>query len=232
MKTIVFDTGPVITLSVNALLWLLYPLKQKFKGKFIITPNVERELIETPLRGKKYKFEALKVQDMLNEKIFEIVDNKEISKKAKELMQLANSCFHVRGTYLKIVHEAEIESLAAAIFLKADVLVVDERTTRTLIEDPESLEKLLEHKMGKDVVVDKENLERFKKETEGIKVIRSVELVTVAYKMGLLNKYVTANKKINVKMKNILLYSALWALKLYGCAVSGKEIDEIVYLER
>jgi len=232
MKIIIFDTGPIITLSVNALLWILYPLKKRFRGKFLITPSVERELIDTPLKGKKYKFEALRVQDMLNEKIFEIIDKKEIQRKAKQLKELANSCFRARGTNLKIVHEAEIESLAAAVLLNANALVVDERTTRTLIEDPESLEKLLEHKLGKDVVVDKDNLKKFKQEVKDIKVIRSVELVTVAYKMGLLNKYVTADHTVNIKMKNILLYSALWALKLYGCAISGKEIDEIVHLER
>jgi len=103
MKTIIFDTGPVISLSVNALLWILYPLKKKFRGKFFITKNVARELIDTPLRGKKYKFEALKVQDMLNEKIFEIIDSEAIRTKAKDLITLANSCFSARKTNIKIV---------------------------------------------------------------------------------------------------------------------------------
>jgi predicted nucleic acid-binding protein len=228
----IFDTGPVITLSVNALLWLLHPLKKKFHGKFIITEAVRKELIDAPLRGKKYQFEALRVQDVINEKVFEIIDSAAVKKKAKQLMDLANSCFSVRGTKLKIVHTAEIESLAAAVIMGADALVIDERTTRVMVEDPESLEKLLEQKMHKDVIVNKDNLEKFKQEVKNIKVIRSVELVTVAYKMGLLNKYVTANHKVNTWMKNKLLYAALWALKLYGCAISQQEINEIVRIEK
>jgi len=232
MKILVFDTGPIISLSVNALLWILYPLKKKFNGKFLITSGVRKELIDIPLKGKKYKFEALRVQDMINEKIFEIITNKEIEKKGGQLMHLANSCFTARNTNLKIVQEAEMQSLAAAILMNADAVVLDERTTRTLIEDPEALEKLLEHKLNADVVVNQRNLKKFKQEVKNVNVIRSVELVTIAYKMRLLNKYVTANHRVNVKMRNILLYSALWALKLYGCAISGKEIDEIVHLER
>jgi hypothetical protein len=232
MRLLVFDTGPVITLSVNALLWAMFPLRKRFNGRFVITPEVRRELIDVPLKGKKYKFEALRVQDLINEKVFEIVEDAEISAKSSQLMNLANSCFKARGTHLRIVQTAEIEALAAAIVLKAEALVVDERTTRMLIEQPEQLERLLENKLHADVVVDKENLEKFKQEVRNVNVIRSVELVTVAYKLGLLDRYVTADHTVYENMKNILLYSALWALKLYGAAISADEIDEIVSLEK
>jgi hypothetical protein len=232
MKLLVFDTGPVITLSVNALLWILQPLKQRYDGKFIITPEVRRELIDVPLRGKKFKFEALRVQDVINEKTIEIIDNADIREKANQLLELANSCFAARGHNLKIVNTAEMEALAAAIILGAEALVVDERTTRMLIEFPMQLESLLEKKLHADVAVQKENLDAFSQQVAGVKVIRSVELVTVAYRMGLLNRYVKAGRKVYGSMKNILLYSALWALKLYGAAISAKEIDEIVRLEK
>jgi predicted nucleic acid-binding protein len=232
MKMIVFDTGPVITLSVNALLWVLYPLKKQFKGKFIITPSVKRELIDLPMRGKKYKFEALRVNDMLNEGIFQILSTAEIKTKAKYLMNLANNCFFIGDKNLQIVQEGEMESLAAAVLLNADAFVVDERVTRMLIESPDFLERTLENKLNADVKVNIENLNKFHEDVKNVNVIRSVELITVAYKLGILDKYVVANNKVDYKMKDVLLYSALWALKLYGCAVSSKEIDRIVHLEK
>ncbi|MBW3016799.1 hypothetical protein KY316_00360, partial [Candidatus Woesearchaeota archaeon] len=216
MKAIVFDTGPLISLSVNSLLWILYPLKKKFGGKFIITPEVKRELVDRPIRGKKYQFEALRIHDLLNEKVFEIHGSKQVAQRAKELMDTANSCFSVHGTNLKIVQLAEMESIAAALELKADAIVIDERTTRMLIESPGDIENILERKLSEDVKVDREMLRRFSETVKDIKVLRSTELVVAAYRLGLLDRYVTANQKVDKRMKNILLQSVLWALKLYG----------------
>jgi len=65
-KSIVFDTGPVISLTLNNLLWLIEPLQQRYEGDFIITPMIYRELIEKPLSTKKYKFEALQILPLLS----------------------------------------------------------------------------------------------------------------------------------------------------------------------
>ena len=59
MKCLVFDSGPIISLTTNNLLWILEPLKNKFKGRFVITEGVRKELIDKPLTTKKFKFEAL-----------------------------------------------------------------------------------------------------------------------------------------------------------------------------
>ena len=58
MKSIVFDSGPIISFDLNNLLWLLVPLKREFNGKFYITSAVKRELVDKPLEIKKYKFEV------------------------------------------------------------------------------------------------------------------------------------------------------------------------------
>jgi hypothetical protein len=57
-----------------------------------------------------------------------------------------------------------------------------------------------------------------------LKLIRSIELVTVAFEMGLLNQYL-------VKIPNArreLLDSLLWAVKLNGCSVTDAEIKDIL----
>ena len=56
MKSLVFDAGPIITLTMNNLLWLLNPLKNNFKGEFYLSAAVKEELIDRPLQTKKYKF--------------------------------------------------------------------------------------------------------------------------------------------------------------------------------
>ncbi len=60
-----------------------------------------------------------------------------------------------------------------------------------------------------------------------MKLIRSVELVSVAYELGLLDKYL-----VNVpNPKKTLLEAVLWGVKLNGCSVSEREIEEIVRIE-
>ena len=54
-----------------------------------------------------------------------------------------------------------------------------------------------------------------------------MELVTVAYELGILDSYIT---KIPDARKN-LLEGVLWGVKLNGCAVSKDEIEQIVNLE-
>ncbi|MBW3016844.1 hypothetical protein KY316_00595, partial [Candidatus Woesearchaeota archaeon] len=109
---------------------------------------------------------------------------------------------------------------------------IDERTTRMLIESPGDIENILEKKCSEDVKVNREMLRQFSENVKGISVIRSTELIVAAYRLGFLDKYVTANQKVDKRMKNILLQSVLWALKLYGAAISFEEIKQIVKLEK
>ena len=228
MKIIVFDAGPIISLTTNNLLGLLTNLKEKYKGSFYITEAVKRELIERPLATKKFKFEALQVLRCINSNILEVFGGEELRKKAFHLLDLANTCFKAKGNFIQIVHFAEMSGLAAAILNNADAFAVDERTTRLLIENPNDLIRILEERLHTDIYVNKKVLEEFRKETEKIRLIRSVELVTIAYEFGLLDKYIISNIE---DPKRTLLDGVLWGVKLNGCAVSDKEIEEIIKLE-
>lgn len=227
MKSIVFDTGPVISLTMNNLLWLLEPLKERFGGEFYISKTVKEELTDKPLSTKKFKFEALQTLQYIKKGILNVIDNDNTRKLTSKLLELANNSFKARGNWIRIVHYGEIESLASAILLNSKALVIDERTTRTLLEDPQTLIKILQSKLHTRIFVNEKNLIEFKKETKDIKVIRSVELITVAFELGLLNRYLPdiSNPREN------LLDAALWGAKFYGCAVSNKEIKEIIKLE-
>ena len=59
------------------------------------------------------------------------------------------------------------------------------------------------------------------------RVIRSVELVTVAFEKGILDRY----RPDMPYGDEILLEGVLWGVKLNGCSVSNKEIEEILRME-
>ena len=119
------------------------------------------------------------------------------------------------------MHAGEVGALILARNLKSDALVVDERTTRVLVENPEGLAEVLSKKMHTPVKINHRNLERFKKWLGSLKVLRSVELGVAAYELGLLDKYKIEDKKD-------VLYAYLWAVKLRGCSVSENEIDDVL----
>lgn len=232
MKSIIFDTGPIISLAMNNLLWLLEPLKEKFNGEFYITEAVKKELIDRPLQTKKYKFEALQVLKLITNDTLKLMQNTVFEKKTQQLLHLANNSFRAKGHYIKVVHYAEMEALAAVLILGASALVTDERTTRYLVEKPEQEIERLQKKLHTKININHDNFNEFKQQVKGIKVIRSVELVTIAYELGMLDTYITEKgKEIIPDIKKTLLESVLWGVKLQGCAISTLEIDDIIKFE-
>ena len=223
MKAIVFDSGPIISLAMNNLLWILDPLKKSFGGEFYIPKGVKQEIVDKPLQGKKYKFEALQVLSLIKSGVLTIIDNDRINKESDYLLHLGNSCFNANENNIKIMHYGEIQVLAAANYLNADAIVIDERTTRLIIEKPKLLNTILQKKLHTNVSLNENNLNQFR-EHSNIKVIRSVELVSIAYKLGLLDKFLPSMKN----QKKILLDAALWGVKLNGCSVSREEINQLL----
>lgn len=220
-KVLFFDAGPVITLVLSRLAWLLPALKKQFGGKFYITSAVRRELVERPLQIKRYSLEALQVAELIKEGVLEMY-TKVPQIKVERLKQLANTSFEINQRPIDIIQTGEMESVTSATEINAGV-VMDERTLRLFIENSLELQHLLENRFGKAVVAKKEIIAEFNKPFKGLIIIRSIELVSVAYKLGLLNSYLPEVKE----GKKILIDSVLWATKYNGCAVTEHEIEEI-----
>jgi len=131
-------------------------------------------------------------------------------------METANHTVKIKGKYVDIVSEGEISCLALSKDLIKrgieNIIAIDERTTRVLVEKPENLTKLMTKKLKQRVDVVKGKLKGF----ENFKFIRSTELVYVAYKKGLLR----------IKGKRAL-GAALYATRFKGAAVSFEEIEEM-----
>jgi hypothetical protein len=202
--------------------WILPLLKKQSGIKFYITPAVKYELVDRPLTIKRFQFEALEVMKMIREGVLEIYTNVP-SVKVKKLQKLANSSFKIKGKSLEIIQEGEIESVACALQEEGASVVIDERTLRLFIENNEGMKGLLEHRFHRTVTSNKINMDAFSSSFSGLKIIRSIELVSVAYKMGLLNSYLPKRRN----GPEILLNSILWATKYNGCAVGETEIQEI-----
>ena len=220
-KAIIFDASSLIGFSMNGLLYIIEELKKNFNGHFIITKEVKNEIIDRPLNIKRFKLEALKLTELFNKKVLELpevfgIDEEIISKKTQEFLNSSNSMYKDNRGDIHLLDLGEASCLVLGKMLNEkniqNVLAVDERTTRMLCEKPKNLQKLLQKKLHTSITYDKTKVEQFK----GFKIIRSVELVYIAYKKGL-----------TILKGKQALDALLFALKFKGCSVSYDEIEQI-----
>jgi len=175
MKGIALDAGPVISLSTSGLSWILRELKEKTGIPFFITPNVKKELFDRPIFIKRFEIKAIQTLDMISKGYIKIIYvNPKI---VNEFDQLVNNCFFAHGKPIKILHSGEIEAVCAVLEHNLNALVIDERTTRLLIEDNKYLHHILSSRLHTYIEVNKSNIERISKITRGLKIIRSTELI-------------------------------------------------------
>jgi hypothetical protein len=226
-KSLVFDSGPIINLAMNNLLWTLRPMKEKFRGDFYITESVRRECVERPLQSKKFKYEAIETLKIIQEGTLRVFNDRMLKPNTLSMLGTANNIFSLKGTYVKNIQYAEVESIAAALLLNANAVVIDEFITRMLLESPQNVKERMEKKMHEPVEMDKKNLGIFRRKVGNLRTIRSIELITIAFECGIFKEYLL---KIKDSKKN-LLDALLWAVKLNGCSVTEQEIDEIEKLQ-
>ena len=220
MKVVIFDTGTLITLSMNCLLDILVELKKSTDVKFIITRDVEYEGVKRPLNVKKFKLGALRIKALIDNNVLEFpeslgINKKDIDNLTKKILHDANSIFFDHERPIHIIDLGESSSLALSQLLRnkkiENIIAIDERTTRMLCERPENLKNLLERKLHKKLK-QRRNID---KEFSKNKFIRSTELIYVAYKKGI------------VKKDKELLDAMLYGAKFKGAAISGDEIRQI-----
>lgn len=219
MKFAILDSGPLISLTLNGLLHTLEKLKQKFpQTNFIITPQVYSEVVEKPMKIKKYELEAIKIQTLIDNKTIslssEFVKNNLLQKETARILTISNSILRADGESLQIVQSGEASCLAFANLCNCDnIIVIDERATRLLTESPQNLQEIMEKKLHMDVQANTKNLKEFKK----FRFIRSAELAYVAFK----------NKLYDYRQDKQVLDAILYSLKYSGTSISSKEIEEI-----
>ena len=231
MKAMVFDSSSIISMATNNLLDILKNLKKDYHGEFFVGNEVLKEIIDDPLKSRRFKLEAFQLADYLSEGNIKLF-NRDLEDKTNYLMALANNIFQANDHNIIILHRGEVEALALTLLIEAESLIIDERTTRLLIEDTLKLKHLLEKKLHTKIIINKENLNYFKKETKNIKILRSSELMIIAFEIGLFKDYEHGEKLIPENFKRELLEGILWGLRLKGCAISTEEINEALRIER
>ncbi len=230
MKSAIFDSGTIISLTTNNLLWILKPMKKEFGGEFYITESVRKELVDSPLETKAFKFEAFQVLNLIETGVLKVVKTQVLKDDTVNILDIANNIFSVKGEKIRAVHYGEISCIAAYLKLGCSVFFIDERTTRLLVEDPKALRKIYRKKLHAEVSVDKDNLRKLAKLAKNIKILRSTELIAVAFESGILDSYLPKSEYIKNPKKE-LLNAMLWGVKLNGCAVSEREIEKIIRIE-
>lgn len=219
MKVLILDSGILINLSMNGLLYIFEELKKITGVRFIISKDVKYEVVDRPIGIPRFELGALRVNEMINQKILETpqdfgVSEEEIKPLTDKYMQIANNSIYASNNPIRIVSEAEISCLALSKILTDkgidNIIGIDERTTRLLAEKPENLEQLMQKRLHKRVTLKKDSFSAFK----GFKFLRSTELVYVAYKKGVLK----------VKGPKVL-EATLYATKFKGASVSYEELD-------
>jgi len=218
-KVLVLDSGTLINLSMNGLLYILEELKKNSSVRFLITQQVKYETLDRPLNIPRFELGALRIKSLISNKTIELpealsVFESEIKSKTDEFMNLANQTVNAKGRWIKIVSDAEMSCLALSSLLAErgieSMIAVDERTTRVLSENPENLEKLMSKRLHIEAKAETKHIQIFKQ----FKFIRSTELVYVAYKKNILN--LKGQKALE---------AVLYATKFKGSSVSYDEID-------
>ena len=144
-KALIFDSSSIITLALNDLLYILKPLKEKFGGEFYISEDIKREVIDKSVEIRRFMLEALMIKKLINDGTFKVMQVKDYKKEKDEIMNKANFTFKTEDDWIRIIHDGEASCLALYKTIKADkkAIVIDERTTRMLVEMPENLHRLL-----------------------------------------------------------------------------------------
>ncbi len=220
MKYLIFDAGPIISLTMSGMLSILEKLKENFDGEFILTPQVKKEVIDRPLKIKKYALESVQVQNLIDKKIFrmaeEFVDIHKLENETKRILKIAEGVLRVEqtGEKINLIQKGEASCIAFSFLCKErNVIIIDERTTRLLTEAPQNLEKIIGKKLHISLKANLSLLKDFK----DLKFIRSSELLFVAYKKNL----------IPLKKDKQLLDALLYGVKTKGTAISSYEIEEM-----
>jgi len=197
-------------------------MREMFNGEFCIPASVKRELVDVPLKIRRFRFEAMMINKIIGEelKVYDVdtgnvLENVNSVYSSKESIKARSP-----GGKIKILDKAEVDALLLADQLKG-VYVVDERTLRMFVEEPENLRRLLENKLHTKISMDSDILKRFRYKVD---IIRSTELMTVALENGLLDHFVKNGNKKDI------LDGLLWGLRLRGCAISTEEINDMIKL--
>ncbi len=218
MKGIFFDSSTLISLATTCTLKPFEKLANEYDGDFYITPTVYKETIEKAAVTPRFMYEGYRLKQLLKKGTLKIYKENKYNTQIKKLSNLSNNTFLSKKHSIHIVHPGEISIVVLARETNSNIVGIDERTTRLLIEDTYAIKELMQHRLHQKISANKDNISQIQDYLDGMRVIRSTELAVAAFQKGYLG-----NKS------GELLKGILWAMKLDGCAISSKEIKSYLH---
>jgi len=224
-RDVLCDSGVLISLTAGCLDNILYHFSDHNNVRFVIPPSVEYETVTRPLYNnlKKHLFSAIRIKDAIADGVIEVVDAK-VEDEARRVMHAANNMFYMKGQPVRLLQFGESEMLALASALGVEDIIVDERTTRMLIEAPFQLKEHLEKEFQVNVMVNKNSFRELSSRISKLNVLRSSELVVLAYENGYFKNFSNLQREA--------LEAALYKMKYSGCSISFDEIKGYIEMER
>ncbi|MBM3229930.1 hypothetical protein FJZ26_05840 [Candidatus Parvarchaeota archaeon] len=213
------DSSSLISLTDTCFLPAISTICSSFDGSFLIPKSVEAESVTTPVKNKAYALNALRIKHAIDRGILK-VSPFDASMHASQIMEIANNVFFLSGKPMPLLHQGESEILALCDALGINNVLIDERTTRMLIESPLLLKDHLAKEFKKNIGTNEENLGKFQKLTSSLNLFRSSELLILAYEKG----YFSSLGALELDT----LEAGLYSLKYSGCAISFEEIVTFV----
>ncbi|MFA5763237.1 MAG: hypothetical protein WC915_00310 [archaeon] len=219
MTLAVIDSGTLITISSTCLINVFKKFVKFNNLKLIVSSEVTDESVWRPIHNKRFALNAARIKFLFNSDIIDVVTaTKEVRYVEEKILNLANNCFNTDFGPLTIIQNGEAEALALAKINNAKALFVDERTTRSLLEDPLRLKQVLEKRQHHPLTINEKNVHELQEMFSELKIFRSIDLIAFAYEQGLFEGELENGK--------LELEAALYAAKFSGCAVSESEIEE------
>lgn len=221
MKNVVIDSSTLISLSMNCLIGILDKMHESLGIQFVITPDIRQEVIEDALRSDRFRLGGVRVMKRLCSGVI-TVEESDISQ-TNHILDMANSLLTVKGNNFSVVHKGEMSLIPLARMKGSEYIIIDERMTEKIITDPERLKHILENRLHMDVSINSSIMHELHELTKDLTVIKSSDLLAIAYEKGLLDDF-TRNCP-GRKIKQEFINGALWGLKNEGCAISTLDIS-------
>ncbi|MDD2531833.1 MAG: hypothetical protein PHY04_04065 [Candidatus ainarchaeum sp.] len=217
----VIDTGTMITLSGTCLMNVFKSFVKTNKIELMISSTIAQESVWNPINNKKFALNAARIKYAINQQVVKsIPKNSQINSEMEKILRISNNVFFTQNGPITIIQAGEAEALALAKIYSAKAMFVDERTTRSLIENPQRLKQVLERRQDEPVRINQENLNTIRNMFPDLKMFRSVDIIALSYEQDLFDHELDHGK--------LELEAALYSAKFNGCAVSENEINEYV----
>ena len=218
MTEIICDSSSLISLSESCNVDALRFLKKNCGTRFLIPPAVFYECVAHPLHVKQYAFSAIRLKRLAEEKVLEVFNQPQLANEAKNVLNNSNNFLSFRRTPLKLLQAGEAECLALLKLGVGNALLVDEKTTRLLVEAPEVLLRALKNEYRGELRTDEKHLQEFRRGFENLPILRSTEILSIAFSKGFFSNYAASAP--------LAFHSALYLLQQKGCSISSHELDE------